>query len=94
MSAHLHLLVPALLNLALTDGPIDKPAKLSTLKFPCRAISSDLHRTFPYYPTGCVSFIIMGPLHGQEKEHLSFNMHRDVPPSLLVTLYSLERSAQ
>ena len=92
-SAHLHLPVPAFLHFPLTDGPIDKPAKMPTLKFPRRAISPDLHGTFSYHPTGRVPFI-MGPLHGQEKQHLSFNLHRDFPPSLLITSYGFERSTQ
>jgi hypothetical protein len=93
LSAHLDLLVPAFLHLALTDGPIDKPAKLPALKFPCRAISSDLHGTLSYHPTGLVPFV-MGPHDGQKKEHLSFDMHRDISPSLLKTLYGFRRSAQ
>jgi hypothetical protein len=93
LSAHLYLLVPAFLHLALTDGPVDKPAKLPPLKFPCRAISSGLRRTPSYYPTVGFPFI-MGPLHGKKKKHLSFNMHGDVPPSLLETLYGFERSTQ
>jgi hypothetical protein len=92
-SAHLHLLVPAFLHLALTDRPVDKPAKMPTLKFPRRAISPDLHGTFSYHPTGSVPFI-MAPSHDQEEEHLSFNMHRDFPPSLLKTLYGFKRNTQ
>jgi hypothetical protein len=86
-SAHFHLLVPAFLHLALADRPVDKPAKMPTLKFPRRAISSDLH------PTGSVPFI-MAPFHDQEEEYLSFNMHGDVPPPLLKTLYCFKRNTQ
>jgi hypothetical protein len=92
-SAHLHLLVPAFLHLALADRPVDKPAKMPTLKFPRRAIFSDLHGTFSYHPTGSVPFI-MTPFHDQEEEYLSFNMHGDVPPSLLKTLYGFKRNTQ
>lgn len=92
MSAHLHLLVPTLSHLALTDGSIDKPAKLSTLKLPRRTTSPDLGGALLYHPTGGV-VLILGSVHGQKKEHLSFNVYGNVPPSLLKALYGLERSA-
>jgi hypothetical protein len=85
--------VPAFLHLALADRPVDKPAKMPTLKFPRRAISPDLDGTFSYHPTGSVPFI-MAPSHDEEEEHLSFNMHGDVPPSLLKTLDGFKRNTQ
>ena len=93
LSAHLHLLVPVFMHFALTDRPIDKPAKLPTLKFPCRAISPHPIGTLPYHPTRLVVFIT-GPHHRQKKVHLSLDIHRDVPPSLLKTLYGFGRNTQ
>jgi hypothetical protein len=90
--APLHLLVPAFLHLALADRPIDKPAKMPTLKFPCRAILPHPRGTLPYHPTRPVIFIT-GP-HRQKKVHLSLDIHRDVPPSLLKTLYGFGRNTQ
>jgi hypothetical protein len=36
----------------------------------------------------------MAPSHDEEEEHLSFNMHGDVPPSLLKTLDGFKRNTQ
>ena len=62
LSADLHLLLPAILHLALTDGPVDEPAKVPSPKFPRRAILSGFLRAFFYYPAGALPFT-MGPLH-------------------------------
>lgn len=86
LPTHAHLVLPAFFYFALTNRPIDKPAELATFEFPSRALSSDLQRTLLDYPTGGVGFILEA-LHGQKKEYLSFNMHRDVSPPLLKTLY-------
>jgi hypothetical protein len=66
---------------------------MPTSKFPCRAISLDLHGTPSYHPTRPVP-LVMGVLRGQKEEHLSLNMNRDVSPSLFETLDGLERSTQ
>ncbi len=93
LAARFHLFVPALLYFTLADSPVDKPAKMPTLKFPCRAISLDLHGTPSYHPTRLVP-LVMGVLHGQKEEHLPLNMNGDVPPSLFEALDGLERSTQ
>jgi hypothetical protein len=52
LSAQFHFLLPCLLLLALTDGTINKPAEVASLKFPCRTISLNLSRARSYHPAG------------------------------------------
>lgn len=92
-AAQLHLLLPAFLHLALTDRPVNEPAEMPCLKFPCRAILPDLLRTSLYDPTGSGHFFLR-ILEGHEEKQLAFDMHRDAPPSLLEALYGFGRSAQ
>jgi hypothetical protein len=81
------------LHLSLADRAIDKPAQMPTSKLPCRTVSSHLPRTLLYHPTGRTP-LLMGSLSGQEKEHLSFGIGRNVSPSLLETLYGFGRNPQ
>ena len=91
LPAYLHLFLPVLLHLTLTDRPINKPAKVANLKFPCRAILLSLRGTLSYHPTGLV-LLTRGLLLGQKKEHLTFSMHRDISPTLLKALYGFKRN--
>jgi hypothetical protein len=52
MPAQFHFFLPSLLHLALTDGAINKPAEVASLKFPCRTISLNLSRALSYHPAG------------------------------------------
>ena len=45
-----HLPLPVLLNFAVTNSPIYKPANIPQFQFPCRTFSSSFNRTFSYYP--------------------------------------------
>jgi hypothetical protein len=92
-SACFHLLAPASLHLSMAYRTIDKPAKAPTLKFPRRALLPRFPRAPLNDPAGLM-LPIVSPPHGQEKQHLSFNMHRNPPPSLLEALYRLKRGAQ
>jgi hypothetical protein len=61
------------LLLALTDCPVNKPAKISRFKFPCRTIFPRLIRTLSYHPAGHV--LLTGRfLESQKEEDLTFNM--------------------
>jgi hypothetical protein len=85
LSAYFHLPRPAYLHAALANRPVDEPAKMPNLKFPCWAISLRLYGTLPYHITR--STILAGEfLHGQKKEDLTFNVNGDVPPPLFKTL--------
>jgi hypothetical protein len=69
----------------MTYRSVDKPTEVSTLKFPCRAILPGFNRTLLNGPTGLV--VPAGSVfHGEEKQHLTLDMHGDVPPSLLKAL--------
>jgi len=52
LSAYFHLFLPVLLHLTMTDRPVNKPAKMPYLKFPCRTVLPDRHGTLSYHPTG------------------------------------------
>jgi len=50
--AYFHLLAPAFLCLALTNRPINEPAKIFHLEFPRWTVLPDLGGTLSYRPTG------------------------------------------
>ena len=89
LSAYLHLLLPAFLNLPLTDRAVDKPAKVANLKFPCRTILFNLRGALPYHPTA-IDLLMRGLLQGQKKQELALSMHGDIPPPLLKTLHGFK----
>jgi hypothetical protein len=65
---------------------INKPAKVSTVKFPRRAGFPGFYGAFFYNPTGLLLPISVS-LHSKKKEHLPLNMHRNISPPLLEALY-------
>jgi len=93
LAAYLHLLLPAFSHGALTDGPVDEPAQMSCLKFPCGALLPDLLGASLHYPTGSGSFVLRR-LERHKKKGLALDIRRDIPPSLLEALYGLEGGAQ
>ena len=68
---------------ALTQGAVQKPAEMTALKLPGRAIFFFL--TFLLFPAGD-EFRIPASLLDEEEEQLTFNMGRDRPPPLLVAV--------
>jgi hypothetical protein len=72
---------------------INKPTKVSALKFPRRALLPRFHGAPFNDPTGHL-LLISSPLHCQEKQQLSFNMHGDFSPPLFEALYRLKRGAK
>jgi hypothetical protein len=66
-------------------GSVDKPTKLSTLKFSCWALLPRFKRTPFNRPTGLAE-PAGSPFHGEEKQRLALDMHVNVPPSLLKAL--------
>ncbi len=57
LPAQFHFFLPGLLHLALTDRPIDEPAEVSDLKFPCRTVLLNLSSALSYHPTR-VAFLL------------------------------------
>jgi hypothetical protein len=92
-AAYLHLILPALLRGAFTDGPVDEPAQMSCLQLPCRALQPDLLGASLPDPTWSGSIGLKG-FERHKKEHLALDMHRDAPPSLLQALYGFWRRTQ
>ncbi|MGD2126610.1 MAG: hypothetical protein PVG99_11055, partial [Desulfobacteraceae bacterium] len=89
-SAHLHLLFPTWLNLALTYRSIYEPAEIPNLEFPRWTISSAIQRAILYGPA--VFFLpISGIAVRKKKEHLSFDVHRNIAPALFKALYGFQR---
>ena len=88
LSAHLHLTLPIFMNLSLTYRPINKPAEMPALKFPCGALLLYLLGAGLNGPTG-FALLWRVPL-GQQEQYLPFYMRWNIPPALLKTLYSLE----
>jgi hypothetical protein len=84
--------VPILLNLSLTYRPIDEPTKVPALEFPRRTTISCLTRAFLLNPTWFIALVSL--IHGEKEKHLPLDMYRDVPPSLLETLDSLQGCPQ
>jgi hypothetical protein len=93
VSASIHLLLPVLLNSAFADGPIDKPAQMTGLKFPCRTFFSAVARTFLDDPARLLP--LQHPsLSGDQEQDLPLNVARHGSPSLLVAVYSLNRGPE
>ena len=93
LAAYLHLLLPAFSHGALADGPVDEPAQMSGLKFPCGALLPDLPGTSLHDPTGSGPFVLRR-LERHKKKGLALDIRRDIPPSLLEALYGLEGGTQ
>ena len=50
--ARFHFITPGLLYVTMAYGSINKPAKVFTVKFPCRAGFPGFYGAFVYNPTG------------------------------------------
>ena len=93
LSADPHLLPPALLYHAFTNGAVDEPAEVSNLELPGRAPGPALKGAIFPDPAGLQS--LFGPFNpcGQEI-YLPLHMNGDRTPSLLVTVNCLYGGAQ
>jgi hypothetical protein len=91
LPAQFHLLWPAVLNVTVTDRPVNEPTEMPGLKFPRRAAASRIPGTISHHPTGFLPFPGEG-LQGQKKKGLSFSMERDLSPALFKALDGFERN--
>jgi hypothetical protein len=73
----------------MTYRPVDKPAEMPALKLPRRALLPCFYRAVFNIPAGLMRTFSGGFLC-QEKQHLPFDMDRNLSPALLKALYSLE----
>lgn len=91
--ASLHFFFPRFMNMAIADGPADKPAKIAGLEFPGRALFFLLGRT-------CFSIPARPPFtdvflqSGNQKENLSFHMGRYGSPPLFIAVNGLDGNAK
>lgn len=89
----LHLFFPVLANTTTANCSVNKPTEVTFLKFPSRAMSLDLRRTFFYNPTWFSVFAVL--FHpGNQKKHLPLYVDRYVSPTLLITVYRLYRRSE
>lgn len=93
LSTYSHLLLPASLGLALADRSVDEPAKVSGIKLPGGAILPVLRGTTARQPAG-LGLLGSAAFQCQNKKHLAFDMHGNVPPALFETLNGFSRNAQ
>jgi hypothetical protein len=86
-------MVPAILGFSEANGPVDKPAEITRIEFPCRAPLTRLHGTLLDIParTRIVRFSF---LHIQQEKHLTLDVYGNLPPSLFKTLNGLQRRSQ
>lgn len=93
LATDFHFLLPTSLGRTLADCSIDKPAQMSGIKLPCGTILPVLDGAMPRQPA---RLILLGSMvfQSKNKEDLTFDMHRHVPPTLFETLNGLKRNAQ
>jgi hypothetical protein len=81
------------LALAFTDGTVYKPAELTGLKFPSRAMFAALGRAFFYGPAGFKGFVTSSA-SGEQKKNLPLHMGWDLAPPLLIAVDRFCRDTQ
>jgi hypothetical protein len=91
--ADLHLMAPAILWFSEASGPVDKPAEIARIEFPCRTTFTSLHGTVLDVPARA-RVVRFSFLHIQQEKHLTFDVYGNLPPSLFKTLNGLERRSQ
>lgn len=78
----------------MTYRPIDEPAEMSALKFPCRTTFPGPICTFLNLPARGDSFSIADSSHSQEEVDLPLDMSWYLPPPLLEALHRLGRDPE
>ena len=91
--AYLHFFTPALLSNSPADGSINEPTEMTYLELPCRTGLPVLNSTGQNLPAGAKRSARL-LLHGQQEENLPFDMHRNLPPTLLKCLNRPGRYSQ
>lgn len=84
---------PAFLGFSLANRTVDEPAEMSCVEFPRWAGIPGLGRTAPNLPAG--ADLLHNPsFEGLQKENLTLDVHRHLPPTLLEALHCFKRCAQ
>jgi hypothetical protein len=91
--ASFHFFAPAVLNLPPAVGAVDKPAKVSDLKFPGRTVFSPGGRASLDLPARAGPFATTR-FHGRQEKNLPFDVSGDFAPSLLEALHGPDRDSQ
>jgi hypothetical protein len=86
----LHFLFPVLANITTAIGSVNKPAELTCLKFPGRALFLGLWGTLFYNPARLSVFLI-SLYSGKQEKHLPLHMWGYISPTLLVAVNSFCR---
>jgi hypothetical protein len=93
LTAAFHFRFPAAVDVAMTNGPIDKPAQFAVLKFPGRTGLAAGLGAAGGDPAALWFYLQLGGF-GLQKEKLPFNMDRYIAPPLLKALDGLQRYPQ
>jgi hypothetical protein len=80
-------------NAAVTDGAIDKPAKISAFKLPGWTLFLLFGSTFFYSPAWFVGVWVAGYPRNHEK-HLSFHRRRNGTPTLFIAVNGFQGCSQ
>jgi hypothetical protein len=83
--AFFHFIIPAFVDVAITNGSIDEPAKVPASKFPGGTLLLFFGGAFFYFPAGFagIDTVIFSC---NQKIQMSFHRRRDGPPSLFITV--------
>jgi len=92
-SADFHLFLPVGLDFSFTDRSIDEPTERSGFELPGWALLLVVRRTFLDHPAWLFPILVL-PRPGEQEKEMSFHMARDVSPTLLVTVYGLDRRSK
>jgi hypothetical protein len=92
-SADFHFFLPIGLDFSFTDRSIDEPTELSGFKLPGWAFLFVFRGTFPDHPAWLFPILVLS-CPGEQKKEMPFHMTRDVSPTLLVTVYGLDRCSK
>jgi len=92
-AADLHLVLPILVNAAVANRTIDKPAQVPALEFPGGTLLFLSGRTAFYAPTRLAgSAVVIDPRH--QKIHLALHSRRYGAPALFIAVNCLQGSSE
>ena len=86
------LFAPSLVDIAIAESPPQKPAQVSGIELPCRALLLEFSWAFLDNPTGFFPFIGCASL--EQEKNLTFYLGRDFSQTLFVAVYGLDGFSQ